>query len=201
MPAEDATPLNGSHRAIGYGGLVAAVVGLSLAGYIGYIVYPRFDLPAGRGALLLALAAGAGVASFFSPCSFLLLVTMLARPLQDGRDNGKDPRGTGALRFAAALSIGATTFLLLVGTFMALGADAVFEDVTFTSPSGRVIRGLVGTLLIVLGLIQLSVLRVSLRRFESASHAFLGQQADPGNRSSMVRFGLFGFVYLLAGFG
>ena len=38
------------------------------------------DLPAGEGAGLAVLAAGAGVAAFFSPCSFPLLVTALARP-------------------------------------------------------------------------------------------------------------------------
>jgi cytochrome c biogenesis protein CcdA len=48
---------------------------VALTGYAGYELYPRFDLPALEGASLLVLAAGAGVASFFAPCSFPLLVT------------------------------------------------------------------------------------------------------------------------------
>lgn len=52
------------YLALGLGALA-----LALAGYLGYVFYPRFALPAGAGAGLLLLAAGAGVASFFSPCS------------------------------------------------------------------------------------------------------------------------------------
>lgn len=32
----------------GYGVLVTAVVAIALAGYIGYVLYPRFDLPPSR---------------------------------------------------------------------------------------------------------------------------------------------------------
>ncbi|MDT8305317.1 MAG: hypothetical protein RRC07_05225, partial [Anaerolineae bacterium] len=60
-------------------GLVIAVLLLALAGYAGYVLYPRFALPAASGAGLLLLAAAAGLASFFSPCSFPLLATLLAR--------------------------------------------------------------------------------------------------------------------------
>jgi cytochrome c biogenesis protein CcdA len=190
-----------NRRSIPYAGLILGTGVLALAGYLGYVVYPRFDLPAGRGTLLLALAAGAGIASFFSPCSFLLLVTMLARPLTgETADHGThDVRR--ALAFATALSLGATAFLLLTGTLMALGADALFEDVKFTSPAGRVIRGAVGALLIVLGLIQLNVLRFSFRTFEPTAHAFLGRQTVRRTERPMLRFYLFGFGYLLAGFG
>jgi hypothetical protein len=65
---------NASDRSAGvrYGLLAVAVVVVGLAGYLGYVVYPRFDLPAVEGAALLGLAAAAGIASFFSPCSFVI---------------------------------------------------------------------------------------------------------------------------------
>jgi cytochrome c biogenesis protein CcdA len=182
--------------------LLAVVTGaVALAGFAGYVVYPRFDLPSVAGAGLLVLAAGAGVASFFSPCSFSLLVTMLARPTaQAAQRTGRCPIRP-ALVFAAGLSVGAASFLALAGGAVALGGAALFEGVTFTSAAGRIIRALVGALLIVLGLVQLGVLAVNLRRFEPRLHDVLRRQARLRRRRPFAGFTLFGFVYLLAGFG
>ncbi|MGH8986627.1 MAG: cytochrome c biogenesis protein CcdA [Acidimicrobiia bacterium] len=187
--------------ALRYLALASGAVALALAGYAGYVLYPRFDLPAGTGLGLLVLAAAAGIASFFSPCSFPLLVSMLARPLQADRTARQRRPLRHAVEFAAALSVGATAFLLLAGLLIALGGGAAFENVTFTSATGRVIRSVVGMLLITLGLVQLERLRVNLRRFEPATHGFLRGQARLRRRHPMLGFGLFGFGYLLAGFG
>lgn len=181
--------------------LVLGALVLAAVGYLGYVLYPRFHLPAGAGAGLVVLAAGAGVASFFSPCSFPLLVTMLARSLaSEAQRSGRRPLGP-ALRFAAALSAGAAAFLLLLGLGIASGGGAVFSGVTFTSTAGRIIRAFVGALLISLGLIQLGILAVSLRRFESRLHRLLARQAELRRRRPAAGFALFGFGYLLAGFG
>ena len=67
-----------------YLALIGAVVLLALIGYVSYALYPRFALPPAAGAGLLLLASAAGLASLFSPCSFPLLVTLLAREM-DGR--------------------------------------------------------------------------------------------------------------------
>lgn len=175
-----------------YTGLAFATMGVAVAGYLGYVFYPRFDLPAGVGAGLLVLAAGAGIASFFSPCSFPLLVSILARA----------PAGPGsAFRFAAALSLGASLFLVAVGAGIAAGGSALFGDVTFTSTAGRAIRIAVGLLLVALGLVQLGRIRVSLRRFEPAVHGYLRRQAEVRRRRPFLGFTLFGFGYLVAGFG
>jgi len=180
--------------------LALSAVALGLAGYLGYVLYPRFHLPAGTGAGLLVLAAAAGVASFFSPCSFPLLVSMLARPLvSEDATAGRSLRR--AAGFAAALSIGASAFLLLVGLAIALGAGAAVEQVTFTSTAGRAIRGTVGVLLVVLGLVQLERLHVNLRQLEPITHRFLRRQAVLRRRHPMLGFVVFGFGYLLAGFG
>lgn len=77
--------------------LVILVSGLGAAGYAGYALYPRFDLPAAEGATLLLLAAAAGVASFFSPCAFGLLVTVLAREVR-GKGWGVDQGAAAGLR-------------------------------------------------------------------------------------------------------
>lgn len=183
-----------------YAAWALAAAALGIAGYAGYVVYPRFDLPGGAGAGLLVLAAAAGIASFFSPCSFPLLVSMLARPIGADGSNGVRPMGR-ALRYAAALSVGAASFLALVGGALALGAGSAVEGVTFTSTAGRVLRVGVGAALIVFGLIQVGRLRVDLRRFEPALHGVLRRQAGMRREHPVRGFVLFGFVYLLAGFG
>jgi cytochrome c-type biogenesis protein len=181
--------------------LAVGAVLLALAGYLGYVVYPRFHLQAGSGASLLLLAAGAGVASFFSPCSFPLLVTMLARPLRERAAAQRSRPVRDALRFASALSVGAATFLIAVGSVIALIGGGLFAGVTFTSTAGRVIRAAVGLLLITLGLIQLGRLPLNLRRFEPAMHGYLRHQARVRRERPLLGFALFGFGYLLAGFG
>lgn len=140
--------------------LVLGVLILAIAGYTGYVLYPRFQLPAVSGIGLSLLAAMAGIASFFSPCSFPLLLTLLAR--ETGKDNSKDkPVQWKAFRFAIALSLGASLFLIGTGLLIAAGGAVLFSGVTFASPAGRLIRAVVGVFLIGLGLIQLGVFRIN----------------------------------------
>lgn len=184
----------------GYILLAAIVALLALAGYAGYVAYPRFDLPAASGIGLLVLAAGAGVASFFSPCSFPLLVTLLAR---EGADTSvsRQARLRRTIGFATALALGSTVFILLTGIGIALGASALFEGVTFTSTTGRLIRLVIGTLLILLGLIQLGRIQTSFDATHTLSAPLMRRQARLRRERPTLGFGLFGFVYILAGFG
>lgn len=180
--------------------LVVGVSLLAVAGYTGYLIYPRFDLPAGSGAVLLALAAMAGIASFFSPCSFPLLLTLLTRTthVETAAGEGRIQR---ALRFAAALSLGASLFLLLAGGLLSLGAGTFFQDVTFTSPAGRAIRSVVGGLLILFGLIQMGKLPNVFDQAWRIVEPLMRTQAKMRRRRPALAFGLYGFGYILAGFG
>jgi predicted metal-binding membrane protein len=136
--------------------LTVVVAVIALAGYGGYVAYPRFDLPPVEGAAVLALAGAGGVAALFSPCSFPLLVTLLGRARQRREHRAAS---------VAALGVGAGAFLVLVGVAIALGGRALIAEVTFDSPAGIAVRGVVGAVLLLLG------------------------------------HGLFGFGYVLAGFG
>ncbi len=177
-------------------GLVLAVVVIALAGYAGYVVYPRFDLPALEGAGLVILATGAGIASFFAPCSFPLLLTLLSRQSGNGGAQGRP------VRFAGAMAAGATTFLLLFGGLIALGGQALARSVTFTSTVGITLRIVVGIALVVLGLIQFGVLSDRTFRAVEPATARLNQvQARLRRRHPIAGFMAFGFFYLLAGFG
>lgn len=191
----------GTDQAPLYWVLSLFVAGLSLAGYAGYVIYPRFDLPAAAGIGLLVLSIGAGVASFFSPCSFPLLVTLLAR--QAGSQREADGRGAHqSLPFAAALAAGASMFFLIAGIIVAFGGGALLEGVTFTSAAGRIIRVAVGSLLVVLGLFQLNLLSTpgfhAVSRLAEPLSKF---QARQRRQRPVFGFTVFGFGYPLAGFG
>jgi cytochrome c biogenesis protein CcdA len=186
-----------------YGLLIVAVIALGVAGYSTYLLYPRFDLPAVDAVGLAVLALAAGVAAFFSPCSFPLLATLLIRESEGERNEASDRRiilGR-ALSYAAALSLGTTVFLLLMGGIIAAGGQAILENVTFTSPAGRVIRIAAGVALIILGLVQLERLRFPFHRVATAARPLLQSQAQVRRRAPVFGFAIFGFGYLVAGFG
>lgn len=178
-----------------YSMLAAGVTLIAVAGYSGYVLYPRFGLPAVTGGAVLILAAGAGIAAFFSPCSFPLLATLLAREAGVERHTAK------AIRFAGALSVGAAAFLVLAGIGVALGAGALFAGVTFTSVTGKTIRSLVGLALILLGLIQLGVIRVSFHGIDRLARPLLRYQAGERRQRPTFGYAVLGFGYVLAGFG
>jgi cytochrome c biogenesis protein CcdA len=137
---------------------VLVVVLLSIVAYAGYVLYPRFDLPSATSAGLLVLSVGAGIASFFAPCSFPLLVTLLGREVGANEAEGYGDSTRRALTFATALSLGAITFLVLSGIILALGGNALFANFTFTSPQAMTTRVVVGAVLILLGLVQAGVI-------------------------------------------
>lgn len=191
----------GQDRSAGarYGLLAVAVAVVGLAGYLGYVVYPRFDLPAAEGAVLLGLAAAAGIASFFSPCSFPLLLGLLGpQAAARASDDGKAVR---PMVFGGALALGATVFMLLLGAAIGLGGQALFADVTFASTPGIILRGTVGVILVLLGLVQLSVLPSPMHAVERISAPITRRQARLRRDKPVAGFALFGFGYVLAGFG
>jgi cytochrome c-type biogenesis protein len=181
-----------------YGVLIAAVLAVAIAGYAGYVLYPRYDLPAAEGAGLLGLAAAAGIASFFSPCSFPLLLGLLGRRAARGAEGEGTAR---PLVFGGALALGAATFMILAGVVIGLGGQALFAGVTFTSPAGIAIRAIVGVLLIVLGLAQIGRLSLPLGAVRRLIRPLDRRQAKLRRERPVAGFTLFGFLYVLAGFG
>jgi copper chaperone CopZ/cytochrome c biogenesis protein CcdA len=177
--------------------LTVAVTVVALAGYGGYELYPRFGLPALEGAGLLILAVGAGVASFFAPCSFPLLVTLLVR-----QDHPRAGSRSGPAVFATAMAAGAAVFLVLLGALVAIGGSAFAASVTFTSTVGIALRIIVGAALVILGLVQLGVLAgTSFHKVERATKRLSRWQAKVRREHPVAGFTVFGFLYLLAGFG
>lgn len=170
---------------------------LALVGFVGYLIYPRFDLPAVSGFSLWLLAAAAGIGSFFSPCSFPLLITLLARSI----DKDQDRSFSSAIQFGSSLALGASLFLLLTGAGIALGAGAIFRQVTFISVAGRTIRILIGFLLVLFGMVQIEIFSMRFDKIAALGHSIQKQQARLRRKRPVLGFGLFGFGYILAGFG
>ncbi|MDC3418637.1 cytochrome c biogenesis CcdA family protein [Aquibacillus salsiterrae] len=190
------------NRAFTYWSFILIVALLSIVAFTGYLLYPRFDLPSVTGAGLLLIAVGAGVASFFAPCSFPLLVTLLSREVGANEEDGSRNRNRKAFTFATALSLGATAFLVLSGIILSLGGRALFANFTFASPQAITLRAVVGVSLILLGLIQAGVIHVKgFGKIGSLAKPLLKAQAKQRKENPKRAFFIYGFGYLVAGFG
>ncbi len=121
-------------------------------------------------------------------------MTLLARETRPGQHRR-------LTRLTLWLGLGALFFLVIAGALIAAGAGVFFKQVTFTSTAGITIRAVIASLLILLGLIQLNVLPVSFVAVEDAAKPLLARQARLRRDPRALAFGLFGFAYLLAGFG
>jgi len=169
--------------------VVAGLLIVGVAGYIGFVAFVESDRSTGT----FVLAASTGFAAFFSPCSFPLLLTFLTRRA----DESVRSASTSALR----VGVGAVSLLLVLAIPLAVFGDVVGTVVAFDRPVGRFFRATVGLALIVLGLRQARVLRVRMRGFDRlatwAASAFDPSRVASRRRSDFV----YGFGYLLAGFG
>ena len=200
MKQHNTLPTLTSRSVIGYVAILVGLILASLVGYLGYVAYPRFDLPGVTVAGLFALAAGAGIASFFSPCSFPLLISLFGRSPSQER-SGHRPTWRQTLPFAMALSGGATAFLLIIGGIIAVAGTQVFEGVVFASTEGIILRSVVGSLLILLGLVQLGLFPFRIPPVQNLADPLVGAVKQRGANAGIGRISLFGFGYLVAGFG
>ena len=177
-----------------YFALIGAVALLALIGYSAYAFYPRFALDVTVESSLLLLAIAAGLASLFSPCSFPLLVTLLTREV----DNHTSRR---SFRAAAAFTVGITLFLMLLGTAIGLGAGTLIIRFTFTSLAGRGLRLVVGLVLVGFGFWQIRGRYLNASWLNRVLQPIWDRQFRLRQKKTTLSYGLYGFGYVLAGFG
>ena len=177
--------------------LVVVTLVVGAAGYVGFRVFRQFDIGGATGIGLIVVAATVGISSFFSPCSFPLLLTTLSRQA------ATDPkhRMRGALRFAAGTSIGAVAFVGAFGLVLSFGGGVIARQFTFASTQGRVLRAAVGVFLIVMGLAQLGRVRIPFDNLAQLAQPIARQRAKIGDETRFTSNILYGFGYLVAGFG
>ena len=99
------------------------------------------------------------------------------------------------------VGMGAALMLALTGLTLVIVGASFGGLLQFDQPSGRAFRLVLGTVLIVFGLKQSRLVRIPIGWMDSvASRA--GQRFDPSMASSRAGGDvLYGFGYLLAGFG
>ena len=171
--------------------IAAGFLLVAVAGYAGFVWFVRSDRAASSGVLVVGVITG--FAAFFSPCSFPLLLTFLARRAEESRGS--------AFISALRVGLGATLMLAALGLVMAAGGAAIGTIVQFDQPLGRGFRLLVGALLVFLGLRQARLVTVRLSWLDSFARA-AGQRFDRSKRLSQGGGDVvYGFGYLLAGLG
>lgn len=177
--------------------LIGATMLVAGVGYIGFLTFKSFDVSATTGAGIAVVASTVGIAAFFSPCSFPLLLTSLTRQI----DAEPQRHGRTAFRFALGSSIGAVAFVALFGLVMSIGGAAFAQQFTFASNQGRLLRAVVATVLIVMGLIQIGRVRNPFGGLTRLVEPIDRARRDVGDDSSLRSHVLYGFGYLVAGFG
>ena len=174
--------------------LTAIAIGLVVAGaagYIGFLAFVGSERDVGAG--VMVLGAATGFAAFFSPCSFPLLLTFLTR-------RSAASRGAAFLS-AVRVAAGATLLLAIVAGVTAAGGSAFATAVEFESSPGRVFRLGVGALLVLFGLSQAGLFGVRMRWLDRVA-GLTGRVVDPSKaRGAASKDLMYGFGYLLAGFG
>lgn len=167
------------------------VVVAGVAGYVGFVAFVVSDREAAAG--VLVLAAGTGFAAFFSPCSFPLLLTFLTR-------RSEESKGTATLS-SLRVAGGAAILLAIITSVVAAGGSGLARVIEFDSATGRLFRFAVGLMLVVFGLRQANVMRLRMRWLDTVARAS-SRLLDPTNVQSRTgRDLVYGFGYLLAGFG
>jgi cytochrome c biogenesis protein CcdA len=178
--------------------VIAGTVLVALVGYVGFRLFPTLGDGTETGAALMALAAAIGFAAFFSPCSFPLMLATLGRQAKAGTGRS---RLKPALRFALAASIGAVAFLMGFGLLLSLGGEGIARQITFTSTTGRALRITAGTLLITMGLVQLGNVTIPFYKLSNLATPIDRHRTEKGNPDRFSSHVLYGFGYLIAGFG
>jgi len=174
-----------------FGAILVAMVVVGVAGYLGFVAFVGSDREISTG--VMVLAAATGFAAFFSPCSFPLLLAFLAR-------RSSETKGA-AISSAVRIGAGAVAFFGLMAVVLALGGTAFGSVIGFDTTAGRIFRLTVGILLVGFGLRQARLMHIEMRWLDRVASA-ASRTFDPSDQSSRARSDVvYGFGYLLAGFG
>ena len=200
--SSQSTQVQTSRAWLQYAVLIIVFVIVIIAGYLGFRVFAT--TPTLDAANLFLFAAVAGVASFFSPCAFPLLPSYFSFYQTAGKHTEGDRKGSGnALRFGLAAALGVITFALILGTIIAVLGTGVAQSLSISSPEAsqfvRIFRGVVGSILVTLGVVQL--LGWNLKPTFVDAFAFYTRPRRVGERGPATNLYLYGLGYNAAGMG
>lgn len=176
------------------------VTSLGVAGYWGYLLSSHLPVYDADTSALMILAVGAGISAFFSPCAFPMLISQ-STVSDEGRINRKSRRILPTSKNLLGFILGLGLFFYLIGGLLSWAGGILFQDMVPASVTGRVLHLGVGGLLILLGLIQTNVIIPDFRILPRITRGFLHAQAVLRWEHPILGGLLFGFWYILAGFG
>lgn len=165
---------------------------------IGYFTFRFFvtnvaGTPAAYGLLLFAVVAG--IATFFSPCSFPLMPGYLASFV-----TAKNVKQN-VIFYGLAGAFGVILFSLLLGGVIGVAGEGFARSLSITtetpSLTTQILRYTIGSILILLGIFQYANLPFLLKFFHKIGH---GLSVKTIERSAKGVF-LYGFGYTAAGLG
>ena len=170
-------------------------------GYSVFVFFIKSFSPTVGTISLLAFAVVAGIATFFSPCSFPLMPGYLARHLQVV---DKDPKKTrrGVVSNGVAAAGGVFLFDLILGLAIVLIGSSFAGSLGISGPSPnlyvRILRGAVGAFLVLLGILNLRGTGI----FHNDSLTSIGKRLmKNGELKPSREMFAYGFGYVSVGIG
>ncbi len=178
--------------------LVAALVAV---GYSVFVFFIKSFSPTTGTLSLLVFAVIAGIATFFSPCSFPLLPGYLTRHLQTIDKDPKKAR-TSVVSNGVAAAGGVFLFDLILGLATVLIGFSFAGSLGISGPSPnlyvRVFRGTVGAFLVLLGILNLRGTGI----FHNDSLTSIGKRLmKNGELKPSRKMFAYGFGYVSVGIG
>jgi cytochrome c-type biogenesis protein len=178
--------------------LVAVLVAI---GYAIFVFYVKGFSPTTGTLSLFAFAVVAGIATFFSPCSFPLMPGYLTRDLQVMDKDPKKVR-TSVVSNGLAAAAGVFLFAVILGLVTVLIGSSFVGSLGISGPSPnlyvRILRGTVGVFLVLLGILNLRGTRI----FHNDSLTSIGKRLmKNGELKPSREMFAYGFGYVSVGIG
>ncbi|MBI4214639.1 hypothetical protein HY546_01460 [archaeon] len=177
---------------------LANVLTVTLLVILGYLVFRVFvtQIASGPEAYgLIAFALVAGIATFFSPCSFPVLPAYLTT-LFSKRDLARK-----ANYYGVSAAAGIVAFNVILGLIIGLAGTALAGSLSLTSltpnPFTQSVRTAIGILILFLGLVQFT----GTPFFYNWFHRIGAKLSSTEKISSIGGFFFYGFGYTAAGLG
>ncbi len=192
----------GRVKGIGSWALLAILVAVLVAiGYGVFVFFIEGFSPTAGTLSLFIFAVIAGVATFFSPCSFPLMPGYLTRHLQV-MDRDPNKARTSVVSNGLAAAGGVFLFDLILGLAIVLVGSSFAGSLGISGPSPnlyvRIFRGTVGTFLVFLGILSLKGTGI----FHNDSLTSIGRRLmKNGELKPSREMFAYGFAYVSVGIG
>lgn len=179
---------------------LAALAALIAVGYFAFLAFARGAFE-GTDAALVGVAAVAGVASFFSPCSFPFLPSYLSfQAVRPSATEGR--RLASAAGDGVVAGLGVVGFNVILGSVVGVAGAGFAKSLALLSPTPSsvtvAVRLLVAGALVALGLLQVFGRAAHSRLASRIATAFQRLARPSGGRLGLF---LYGFAYTAIGIG